>query len=169
MIPKVPSLFLLSFLGTNPAFVPVVVAAENQCFADRAELKYAIDVCFEGGLGDELCQTDTGTNVTECERMKETYGWPLNSWCVGEVTDMHFLFVEKRDFNEDISAWDTSKVTNMYEMFSYASSFNCDLSKWDTSKVWKMFGMFNGCKAFDGDISTWDTSSLTDMKVRLCI
>ena len=162
MIPKFSSVVLLSLLGT----ALLVAGADNQCFEDREELRYAINVCFEGGIGTRKCHHDTETDVDECERVKETHGLTMNSWCVGNVDDMHFLFVEKRDFNEDISGWNTSSVTSFYEMFSYTSSFNCDLSQWDTSKVREMPGMFNGAGSFNGDISTWDTSSLTDMQVR---
>lgn len=152
----------LLVLGLGHPAVVDFASAQKQCFADRKELRYAVDVCFEGGVGNRLCHTDTRTDPRECERVKETYGWPINSWCVGEVTDLHFLFVEKRDFNEDINGWDTSKVTDLYETFSYAESFNQDLSGWDVSRVTKMFGTFNGCTSFEGDISTWDTSSLRD-------
>ena len=158
------SLLLLLFLGDQSSIGPAD-AATGTCFEDRDELKYAIDVCFEGGVGDRDCHTQTETDEVECVKAKETYGWPMNDWCVGRVTDMHFLFVEKEDFNEDISGWDTSKVTDFYEMFSYAKSFDCDLSGWDSSQVKKMYGMFNGCVKFNGDISTWDTSSLEDMQV----
>jgi len=140
-------------------------ACSNRPFADRAELKYAVDVCFYGGYGDRKCHTDTRVDDNECDRIKKRYGWPMNAWCVGDVTDMHFLFVEKRDFDEDISDWDVSNVIDFYETFSYASSFNGDLSKWDFSKVIKTYGMFNGAKSFTGEsISEWDTSSLEDMQ-----
>ena len=141
-----PLLVLLVLLGNHPAYH----VAAQKCFEDRDELKYAIDSCFEGG---EDCVSSYGTSILndandeDCDWVKETYGWPMNTWCVGAVTDMHFLFVEKREFNEDISLWDVSRVTDMYETFSYASSFNGDLSKWDTSKVVKTYGMFNGCES----------------------
>lgn len=43
-------------------------------------------------------------NPQRCNaRVKTTYGWPMNEWCVGLVDDMQLLFVGKREFNEDIS------------------------------------------------------------------
>ena len=131
----------------------------------EVEATYRV-LAFEaiGGVGDRKCHTRTETDKAECARAKERYGWPMNDWCVGEVTDLHFLFVEKKDFNEDINGWDTSKVTDLYETFSYAESLDQDLSGWDVSRVTKMFGLFNGCANFNGDISNWDTSSLEDMQ-----
>ena len=52
-----------------------------------------------------------------------TYGWPINSWCVGKITDMSNLF-QNRKFNEDIGQWDVSNVGDMGNMFAYASSYD---------------------------------------------
>jgi len=49
--------------------------------------------------------------------MARLYGYPMNSWCVGKITDMSELFSEMYIFNEDISAWDVSSVRNMRNMF----------------------------------------------------
>ena len=65
-------------------------------------------------------------------RTGQTYGWPMNSWCVGDVTDMSWLFNGMATFNEDISGWDTSNVETMMLMFGSATSFNGDLSAWVT-------------------------------------
>ena len=119
----------------------------------------------------------------------QTYGWPMNSWCVGKVTDMSSLFNRMSMFNEDISGWNTSSVINMYllfagatsfngnlsswntssvinmrHMFYRATSFNGDLSAWDISNVIKMDYMFSGAKSFNGDLSSWNTSSITNIK-----
>jgi len=72
-------------------------------FNNRLELKTAIDTCFEGDDA-ATAATIAEYNPQRCERnVKETYGWPMNEWCVGEVDDMQLLFVGKREFNEDIS------------------------------------------------------------------
>ena len=42
-----------------------------------------------------------------------------NNRCVKDVTDIHFLFVDKIDFNEDINSWDTS--SGKYRVHSYVS------------------------------------------------
>ena len=51
-------------------------------------------------------------NDTECI-IGQTYGWPMNSWCVGSVKDMSYLFGRMDNFNEDINGWNTSSVTDM--------------------------------------------------------
>ena len=81
----------------------IVSASEFKCFQERDELKDAIDSCFKGGEG---AVSEYGTTVKisanekDCNNVKATYGWPMNGWCTGEVTNMHFLFSGKRDFNE---------------------------------------------------------------------
>jgi len=126
-------------------------------------------------------------NNQQCP-IAQTYGWPMNSWCVGNVKDMSSLFSYMSTFNEDINGWntssvtsmagmfadatffngdlsnfDTSSVTNMESMFWFATSFNGDLSNFDTSSVDDMGGMFIGATSFNGDVSNFDTSSVTDM------
>jgi len=105
--------------------------------------------------------TQSCANNQECT-IAQTYGWPMNSWCVGSVTDMSYLFQSMDTFNEDINGWNTSSVTAMSQMFYEASSFNGDLN-FDTSKVTDMVFMFNDATVFDGDVSSFDTSSVTDM------
>ncbi len=75
----------------------------NKAFDNREELKVAIDTCFEGDDA-ATAATIAAYNPQRCNgRVKTTYGWPMNEWCVGEVDDMKLLFVGKREFNEDIS------------------------------------------------------------------
>jgi surface protein len=38
---------------------------------------------------------------------------PIGTWDVSNVTDMHSLFSDCDDFNEDISQWNVSNVTRM--------------------------------------------------------
>jgi hypothetical protein len=75
----------------------------NKPFQNRDELKIAIDTCFEGD-DPATAATIAEYNPQKCnQEVKNTYGWPMNTWCVGDVDDMQLLFVGKRDFNEDIS------------------------------------------------------------------
>jgi len=101
-------------------------------------------------------------NNEKCE-IGQTYGWPMNSWCVGNVKDMSRLFEYMDTFNENISNWNTTSVTRMNLMFAYAKAFNQDLSNFDTSSVWDMSIMFRGATSFNGDISNFDTSRVTEM------
>ena len=91
---------------TTNYFILLVNAAcqdGNKPFQNRRELKIAIDTCF---FGDDAATAATIAEYNEekCNNeVKSTYGWPMNTWCTGEVDDMQLLFVGKRDFNEDIS------------------------------------------------------------------
>ena len=40
----------------------------------------------------------------------QTYGHPMNSWCVDKVTSFDSLFAGYTTFNEDINGWTTSQV-----------------------------------------------------------
>ena len=122
------------------------------CFADRAKLKGAVDEYISTCLYDKNCAVG------------QIYGWPINSWCVGDVTDMSYLFTGMDTFNEDISAWDTSSVTTMVSMFDGATSFNGNLSAWNTSSIITMDLMFYNATSFNGDLSSWNTKSVTSMK-----
>ena len=93
----------------------------------------------------------------------QTYGWTMNTWCVGNVADMSYLFADMSTFNEDISSWDVSNVVNMQYMFDRAASFNQDISGWNTSSVTNMKYMFWGATSFNGDLSAWNTKSVNDM------
>lgn len=127
----------------------------GDCFTDREELKSAVD---------EYIDTDCGTDQTACEEIAQKYGWPMNSWCVGNVTSLRELFVFKETFNEDISAWDVSRVTDFSHLFNFSMSFNQNLSSWDTSSATNFSSAFANASSFDNDISTWDTSSVTDFQ-----
>jgi surface protein len=119
------------------------------CFSTRHELKVAVDQYVQGYW--------SAINSSK-------YGWPIGSWCVGNVTDMKWLFQRLDTFNEDISGWDVGQVTDMSFMFYQASSFNPDnLLNWDTSSVTTMESMFERASAFNGNISSWNTSAVTDM------
>ena len=136
---------LLIFLG-SPSFI-LLAAAANQCFA-----------ADDGGYDGILYQAVSDYMSQDCPNnnncaVGQTYGWPMNSWCVGNVTDMSYLFYEMDTFNEDISGWDTSSVTEMNYMFYNAISFNGNLSSWDTTSVTNMYATFANATSFNGDLS----------------
>ena len=111
----------------QPSFV-LLAAPSNQCFgADDGGYD---PLTGTGGIlynaVRDYVEQDCANN-NNCE-VGQRYGWPMNSWCVGNVTDMSYLFYEIDTFNEDISGWDTSNVRDMYGMFANATSFNGDLS-----------------------------------------
>lgn len=88
-----------------------------------------------------------------------TYG-PMNTWDVSRVTNMSFLFSNKREFNADISQWDTSNVTNMSFMFQGATAFNADIGGWNVSNVHSFFRMFEYASAFNQDLKDWNVSKV---------
>jgi len=121
--------------------------------------------CFEpddGGYYGVLYHAVRAYIDQDCANNKEreiaqTYGWPMNSWCVGNVKSMSYLFEYMDTFNEDINGWDTSSVTSMGYMFSGASSFNGDVSNFNfnTSSVTDMDRMFYGATSFNMDLCPW--------------
>ena len=157
-------LFLaLIFLG-SPSFI-LFAAAANQCFgADDGGYDWYTDTggILYNAVRDYMSQDCPNNN--NCA-VGQTYGWPMNSWRVGKVTDMSSLFYDMDTFNEDISGWNTSSVNRMGQMFEGATLFNGDLSSWNTSSVTNMDAMFMGATSFNQDISGWNTKSVTTMLV----
>mmetsp|Transcript_10212 Transcript_10212/g.22126 ORF Transcript_10212/g.22126 Transcript_10212/m.22126 type:complete len:239 (-) Transcript_10212:477-1193(-) len=135
---------------------------ENRRFSERDELKDAVEQYIE----DVACIYSTDGNGCD---VGQTYGWPMNTWDVSNVTGMWFLFWHRfesnlfRSFNEDISDWNVSQVTDMGGIFFTARSFNGNLSRWDTSKVTNMSYMFTGATSFNSDLALWDVSKVTYM------
>jgi surface protein len=151
---------------TSPSQSPSQIPTENtsagsvtscsyELFATRDELKAAVDEYVSSGCNE-------GANV--CPNITSKYGWPMNSWCVGNVTDMSELFRGMRTFNEDVSSWNVSQVQDMNYMFRGASSFNGDISLWDVSRVQDMSRMFKDASSFNGNLSLWDVSQVQDMR-----
>lgn len=101
----------------------------------------------------------------------------LNTWDVSNITNMHGMFSETKNFNQDISDWNVSAVTNMDKMFYKAEAFNNEGQALDwgnnTANVISMEEMFsagdtvNGepvVSVFNQDISSWDVANVTSMQ-----
>jgi hypothetical protein len=97
------------------ALLPLA-SAQNTCFTNGTELRDAVTQYLNNPL--------EGTPITD------KYGYPIASWCVGQVTDFTDLFVNAVTFNEDISKWDMSNATTIDGMFDRAAAFNQDISGW---------------------------------------
>ena len=146
----------------------------HRCFEDSEELRQAVQ--------------DYIANSTQYTSVAQHYGWPINEWCVSQVSDFSYLFANQRKFKESVADWDVSQAVNMSGMFQSAFVFNSDLSKWntkevqdmsemfdcaysynqpvaawDTRKVKTMNRMFHVAKAFNQDLSSWDTGRVSDM------
>jgi Mycoplasma protein of unknown function, DUF285 len=50
--------------------------------------------------------------------VKAMYGETMNSWCVGSVTGMDYIFFGLGSFNEEVGGWDVGSVTTMKAMVS---------------------------------------------------
>ena len=87
----------------------------------------------------------------------------ISLWDTEAVTNMESLFMEARDFQEDISDWNVSNVVSMEDMFCNARGFNCDISGWDTARVTNMAWMFHDAHSFLFDLSEWNISAVSDM------
>ena len=107
-------------------------------FADRAELKAAVDVCLDAvPSGEKCCSSDKRClDWNPAHRRCPTAGCvDMPDWETGKVDNMVGLFRDKSQFNQDISSWDTSRVTDVQSMFSNAAAFDGDISSWDVSRV----------------------------------
>ena len=102
-------------------------------------------------------------SIIEDELKRQGPDADLNFIDVSEITDMRFIFYDKKIANIKIDEWDVLNVTDMSWMFSSSKNFNCNLSEWDVSKVTNMTEMFYGCINFDSDLSKWDVSSVIKM------
>eukprot|EP00980_Cylindrotheca_fusiformis_P005660 scaffold1184_cov132-Cylindrotheca_fusiformis.AAC.81 len=166
----------MKYLFQKPWIINLLVLGycHAACFENREELADAVI---------EYLQDNSSTTT-----VAKTYGWPIGSWCVSNVTDFSKLFFNATSFNDDLSKWETSQVLSMNSMFEMAtsfnqplsawnvsrtrdfdfmflgaSSFNQDLSFWDTSSSWTMKNMFSGAKRFNGDVSLWNVENCLDM------
>lgn len=124
--PIILRLFILSkkeemkWTAATLALLPLA-SAQTLCFTNSTELRDAVV--------QYLSNPVEGTSTTT------TYGHPIGSWCVGQVTDFTDLFVNAVSFNEDISSWDMSNAVTIDGMFDRAAAFNQDISKWSTFSV----------------------------------
>ena len=109
-------LFLIGNLAWNDNSV------SYKYFNNRNELKDAVD---------EYLNTSCATNKSKCDVIVKKYGWPMNNWLVGNVTNMSYLFANSSLLLDDnISGWDVSSVTSMdgMESLRYSIALSCTIS-----------------------------------------
>ena len=114
-------------------------------------------------FNNETIRTAVKEWLDDPKKAEEKYGH-ISDWDVSNVTNMKSLFMEAKDFNEDIGKWNVSNVTDMSCLFLGAESFNQDIGNWDVSNVTVMFRLFAWAKSFNQDIGKWDVSNVTDME-----
>jgi hypothetical protein len=136
------------FWNTTQPPAAVATTTNLTCFKDKVELELALDAYL----------VDSGNNTD----VAATYGWPINAWCVGAVTNFSSLFspvtnVLKDAFNEDIDAWDLSAAKDVSNMFHGASFFNQDVSSWTFGpNLTNMHRMFFNAQSFDQNLCVWN-------------
>jgi len=143
--------------GVWPYCYPCAVVAPTACFPNGDILRAAVDTLLIDPANTLLINT---------------YGYPINEWCVKDVKNFTAVFSADRNkrarsFNKDLSKWNMSSATSLEGMFEGSffneeTTFNGDLSNWDVSKVTSFSWMFAYSK-FNGDISSWDVSKAEDM------
>lgn len=87
----------------------------------------------------------------------------IGQWDVSHVTRMSALFLNAREFNDDISTWRVNNVTDMASMFNGAAAFNQPIGFWDVSNSTNMAVMFYGATAFNQDITRWQVGNVISM------
>lgn len=100
-----------------------------------------------GFIQYELLTDETIHDAVQCYCDKFYIKKP-NIWVerYNEIKQMHFRF------GPQIGCWDVSKVTNMHKLFYNKKQFNEDLSGWDVSNVRDMSCMFENAPIFNGNI-----------------
>jgi len=107
---------------------------------------------------------DSPPSSLSYKQVVEQYGWPMNAWNVGRISNFQGLFAKRPDFQEDLSDWDMSSATNLKQLFYHCHSFNSDLSRWNVSRVQSLEDTFFGAEQFDSDLSAWQTSSVKSLE-----
>ena len=74
-----------------------------RAFPDKTTLKAAVMSYINEGCADNY----------DCA-IGQKWGYPMNAWNVGDITDFSYLFKDMQTFNENIVSWDTSKVRDSY-------------------------------------------------------
>jgi Mycoplasma protein of unknown function, DUF285 len=55
------------------------------------------------------------------------YGYPIGTWCTGNVTRFDLVFANQTAFNQPLQQWRTSSATSMIGMFDGAQAFDQSL------------------------------------------
>jgi hypothetical protein len=93
---------LLLVLSAILVVVPTAHAA-GECFQETAELRAAVEEYV-------------ATNKSETSDVALRYGWPIGTWCVGNLTSFEKVFATVK-LNHDISDWVRMRFTSCFSRF----------------------------------------------------
>ena len=129
----------------------------------NASGKIKINKCEPNKCYD-LSKLDT-SKITDMKNIfnYSLYNGDISSWDVSNVTSMHEMFSNAKEFNQDIGKWNVSNVVFMTRMFEEAKNFNQDIGNWNIGNVDYMNGIFFGATNFNQNISNWNLE-----KVKSC-
>ena len=141
----------LAMLRAN-AGAPVAGPARAELLRRHPQLTLMTNESI-GAAVRAFCDKDGGRGTADFRQSPKAeakYG-PVGLWDLSEVTDMVGLFMDCRNFNEDISAWDLRRPEDLRFTFAEASSFNQPLGAWmDRIRPGANgYNMFDGATTFD--------------------
>lgn len=81
----------------------------------------------------------------------------LEEWDLSFVTDISFMFMDAKNFNQDISSWDVNAVENMEGLFEGAENFNQSLANWNLSNLTGSIAFGSGfeCQNYSLTLQGW--------------
>jgi Mycoplasma protein of unknown function, DUF285 len=114
------ALFICRILIVLVFLFPFALSA-NTCFG--ADDGYSGDNPVEAAFSKlgKAVEDFINTNTAFSGPVKDMYGVSMNSWCVGSVTGMNYIFAYLPSFNEEVGGWDVGHVTTMEGMVRYFS------------------------------------------------
>jgi surface protein len=150
--------FLKKIFNYEEALYYIIKSLIFYKFKNNKELKTAVDLYIP---------YEYDNNMFNLNKALRIYGH-ISLWDTSLITNIHGLFIDKFQFNENINDWDVSNVTNMNSIFSYCYSFNQPLDKWDVSNVQDMFGVFFYCTNFNQPLNSWNVSNVIILEQLFC-
>ncbi|WP_405567531.1 BspA family leucine-rich repeat surface protein [Polaribacter sp. Asnod6-C07] len=140
-----------------------ITALDTPDLTSLTSLEEAFYTCY-ALVGNNSFKNWDVSSITNMHKMfanTDNFNQDISTWDISNVTNLSSMFYSSKVFNQNIGSWDTNKVADMSEIFSYATNFNQDIGNWDTSKVTDMSEMFYNATNFNQDIGGWDTSSVS--------
>lgn len=127
------------------------------------DISYIFNTCYNFDYNIDSWDVGNVTNMEGAFLNTDIFNQPLDSWNVSSVTSTRLMFTGALKFNQALNSWDVSSVTDMRDMFYSAFEFNGAIDNWDVSNVTQMFGIFVDASDFNQNISGWNVSNIVDL------